>query len=105
MSCSTSLRAAFTAESGVALDEPLISSIFLPPAVSFFSFSASSTPRMLSWPSTVNGPSSVASTPILMVSCARRAAPSQPAATAPTREAARTVLANLLLFMMFFSSG
>ena len=45
-------------------------SIFLPPAMPLRSFTASSAPRMPSWPPAANGPSSVASRPILTVSCA-----------------------------------
>src|SRR5271154_6797862 len=66
-SCSTSLRAALTALSGEASDDPLITSIFLPPAVYPASLNAISDPRTPSWPSTVNAPSSVASNPILIV--------------------------------------
>ena len=61
--------AAATARSGVASEEALMNSIFLPPAIPFFCFRASSAPRMPSWPGAANGPSSVARRPIFKVSC------------------------------------
>src|SRR3546814_1290569 len=85
-SCSTSLRVARTALSGEASDEPVTSSIFLPPAVWSNSSSAMRTPRMESSPSTAKAPSRVASAPILMVSCASAGLAS---------EAARTTAATL----------
>ena len=45
LSCSTALRVIATALSGVASDETLTNSIFLPPAMPFFSLSAMSAPR------------------------------------------------------------
>src|SRR5271169_5085020 len=86
-SCSTSLRASLTALSGEASDDPLITSIFLPPAVYPASLNASSAPRTPSWPSTVNAPSSVASNPTLIVPSAhancgdRKVPPSSAAAS------------------------
>ena len=65
LSCSTSLRVALTATSGLASDEALMISIFLPATMPLRCFTASSAPRMPSWPPAANGPSSVASRPIL----------------------------------------
>src|SRR5678816_1044467 len=45
LSCSTAFLVIATALSGVASDETLTNSIFLPPAMPFFSFSAMSAPR------------------------------------------------------------
>src|SRR3954454_16767836 len=70
LSCSTSLRVAATALSGVASDEAFTNSIFLPPAMPFFCLSARSAPRMPSCPGAANGPSSDARSPIFRVSCA-----------------------------------
>ncbi len=72
LSCSTSLRVALTATSGLASDDALMISIFLPATMPLRSFTASSAPRMPSCPPAANGPSSVASRPILIVSCAWR---------------------------------
>ncbi len=100
LSCSTSLRVALTATSGWAFDEPLTNSIFLPPAMPFFWISASSAPRMPSWPPAAKGPSSVASRPTFSVSCAI-ADPANAANTA----AAAIDLANILLPCFTSSSG
>jgi hypothetical protein len=70
LSCSTSFLVALTATSGFASDDALISSIFLPATVPPRCFTASSAPRMPSWPPAANGPSSVASRPIFTVCCA-----------------------------------
>ena len=70
LSCSTSLRAPRIAESGLALVENVITSMVLPPALAPACFMATSMPRSASSPSVVSAPSSVASTPILILSCA-----------------------------------
>src|SRR5262245_47920593 len=64
LSCSTSLRVAFTATSGLASDEALIISILRPATTPPRCLTASSAPRMPSAPPAANGPSSVASRPI-----------------------------------------
>src|SRR5262245_17264798 len=65
LSCSTSLRVALTATSGLASDDALMTSIFLPATVPPRCLTARSAPRMPSWPPAANGPSRVASRPIL----------------------------------------
>src|SRR4030095_2438565 len=65
LSCSTSLRVAFTATSGLASDEALTISILRPATTPLRWRTASSAPRIPSWPPAANGPSRVASRPIL----------------------------------------
>src|ERR1700712_4290213 len=102
LSCSTALRVELTALSGVASDDTLMNSIFLPPAMPFFSFSARSAPRMPSCPGAANGPSSEAKRPIFKTSCAC-AMPARPAmanaAAAPTRLRANIFLCSCLTVM------
>ena len=64
LSCSTSFRTAFTATSGLAFEDALIISIFLPATTPPRSRIASSAPRIPSAPPAANGPSNVAKTPI-----------------------------------------
>ena len=92
LSCSTSLRVALTATSGLASDEALMISIFLPATMPPRSFTASSAPRMPSCPPAANGPSSVASRPILTVSCAWAAAERTVATAAPASNPSNFVL-------------
>ena len=92
LSCSTSLRVAFTATSGLASDEALISSILRPATTPLRSRIASSAPRMPSCPPAANGPSSVASRPIFTgLPCCAYATPANAATTA----AATSVLTNV----------
>src|SRR5262249_42811947 len=86
LSCSTSFRVAFTATSGFASDDALMISIFLPATVPPRCLTASSAPRMPSWPPAANGPSSVASRPIFTVCCCAVAIPA--ATTASTTASA-----------------
>src|SRR5262245_61171449 len=77
LSCSTSFRVALTATSGLASDDALMISIFLPATIPPRCFTASSAPRMPSWPPAANGPSSVASRPILTTCCCAVAIPAR----------------------------
>src|SRR6478609_4659827 len=103
LSCSTALRVELTALSGVASEDTLTNSIFLPPAMPFLSFSARSAPRMPSWPGAANGPSSEASRPTFKVSwaCAR---PPIAISAAPARMLRPKILLPLLMSRSFFSS-
>jgi hypothetical protein len=93
LSCSTSLRVALTATSGLASDEALTSSILRPATTPFLSRTASAAPRMPSWPPAANGPSSVASRPIFTgLPCCANARP----ANAATIAAPTSVLVNVL---------
>ena len=87
LSCSTSLRVAFTATSGLASDEALMISILRPATTPLRCCTASSAPRMPSWPPAANGPSSVASRPILTGGACAIAAPLTMARTAATTSA------------------
>src|SRR5262249_9592938 len=82
LSCSTSLRVALTATSGLASDDALMISIFLPATIPLRCLTASSAPRMPSWPPAANGPSRVASRPIL-TTCWASAIPATATAHAP----------------------
>ncbi len=64
LSCSTSLRVAFTATSGLASLDALMISILRPATTPPRCFTASSAPRMPSAPPAAKGPSNVASRPI-----------------------------------------
>ena len=100
LSCSTSFRVALTATSGLASDEALMISIFLPATMPPRCFTASSAPRMPSWPPAANGPSSVASRPIL-TGCWAVAPP----ATTTARIAAATAAQDSCLLSDFIVSS
>ncbi|MNY76185.1 hypothetical protein D3C86_2156880 [compost metagenome] len=70
LSCSTSLRAARSAESGLASVAAMMNSISLPAILLFACLAASCRPRTPSSPPEVSAPESVAITPILSFSCA-----------------------------------
>ena len=103
LSCSTSLRVAFTATSGLASDEALMISILRPATTPLRWRTASSAPRMPSWPPAANGPSSVASRPILTTGCCAVAIP----ATTIASTAATAVVHNNRFFgdVIVSSSG
>jgi hypothetical protein len=63
-------------------------SIFLPATVPPRCFTANSAPRMPSWPPAANGPSSVASRPILTTGCCAVATPATTMANAAATAAA-----------------
>src|SRR5262245_35473108 len=102
LSCSTSFRVALTATSGLASDDALMISIFLPATMPPRCFTASSAPRMPSWPPAANGPSSVASRPILTTCCCAVAIPAR---TTVSTAATATVHWSRLLGDIIVSSS
>src|SRR4029453_6071037 len=99
LSCSTSFRVAFTATSGLAAEEALMISIFLPATMPWPCFTPSAAPRMPSWPPAAKGPSRVASRPILTTCWA-----SAVAATATTIVATASIRKHCLVSNVIVSS-
>src|SRR5215207_6225257 len=96
LSCSTSLRVALTATSGLASDDALMIWIGRPATTPFLCLTASSAPRMPSAPPAANGPSSVASRPIFTGWPCAHAPPSNAvAAAAPRIERTQTLLLTI----------